>query len=392
MIYDNLTNKIAKVIPQQKFKFSFINGPKVEVLDENQNNKYLIKFIDNQTNFTHYETTLVGGYWGSSSLEYYIEWRIEIYDKNNHKVYEYLYNAHNKKVFINFESKALGDTLSWFPYVEEFRNKHKCEVVVSTFHNSWFKSKYPKIEFAEKGSTVHNLYAQYNIGWFYDGEKINYNRVPINFKLNVLGRTCSSTLGLEYKEIKPKLTFKNKGPIIDKPYICIAPHASSLAKYWNYPNGWQTLVDYFNSKGYKVMMITGEPLGDEWHDSKLGGKLKNVIDRTGKIPFGEIANDLMNAKAFIGVSSGLSWLSWSLSCPTTIISGFTQPLTEMESCNRIFTPSPEICNGCFNYHKLDAGDWNWCPEHKNTSRQFECTKSILPSTVIDSINIQLNIF
>ena len=102
MIYDNLTNKIAKVIPQQKFKFSFINGPKVEVLDENQNNKYLIKFIDNQTNFTHYETTLVGGHWGSSSLEYYIEWRIEIYDKNDHKIYEYLYNVYNKKVFIGF--------------------------------------------------------------------------------------------------------------------------------------------------------------------------------------------------------------------------------------------------------------------------------------------------
>ena len=391
MIYDNLTNKIAKVIPQQKFKFSFINGPKVEVLDENQNNKYLIKFIDNQTNFTHYETTLVGGHWGSSSLEYYIEWRIEIYDKNNHKIYEYLYNAHNKKVFISFESKALGDTLSWFPYVEEFRNKHKCEVVVSTFHNNLFKEKYPKIEFVEKGNTVHNLYAQYNIGCFYNDEKINYNKVPINFKLNTLGRICSSTLGLEYKEIKPKLTFKNTGSTIEGEYIVIAPHGSAHAKYWNYKGGWQTVIDYLNNKGYKVVMITQELLGDKWHDSKLGGTLTGVIDKTGNYPLSERANDLLNAKAFIGISSGLSWLSWSLNCPTTIISGFTQPLTEMESCNRIFTPSPEICSGCFSYHKLDAGDWEWCPEHKGTSRQFECTKKILPSTVIQTINTQLDI-
>ena len=33
---------------------------------------------------------------------------------------------------ICFDSKAIGDTLAWFPYVEEFRKKHECEVVVST--------------------------------------------------------------------------------------------------------------------------------------------------------------------------------------------------------------------------------------------------------------------
>lgn len=389
MIYDNLTNKIAK-IKNYNINITFINGVKVEI-NGNKNKKFNVKFYNNKTSELVYQTSIKGNMWCSPSLQYFIEWRIEIYDEDNNKIYEHLYNANNKKVFINFESKALGDTLSWFPFVEEFRNKHKCEVVVSTFHNSWFEEKYPKIKFIEKGNTIYNLYAQYSVGWFYDGEKINYNKTPINFRLNALGRTCSSTLGLEYKEIKPNLTFQNKGSIIDEPYICIAPHASALAKYWNYPKGWQILVNHFNSQGYKVMMITGEPLGDTWHDSKLGGMLENVIDRTGEIPFEEIANDLLNAKAFIGVSSGLSWLSWSLSCPTTIISGFTQPLTEIESCNRISTPSSEICNGCFSYHKLNAGDWEWCPEHKNTPRQFECTKKILPSTIINAINLQLGI-
>ena len=28
-------------------------------------------------------------------------------------------------------------------------------------------------------------------------------------------------------------------------------------------------------------MLTAEPLGDEWHDSKLGGTLTRVIDKTG---------------------------------------------------------------------------------------------------------------
>ena len=64
----------------------------------------------------------------------------------------------------------------------------------------------------------------------------------------------------------------------------------------------------------------------------------------------------------------------------------------MESCERISPTLSDICKGCYNSKRLDAGDWEWCPEHKGTSRQFECTKSILPSTVINSINQQLGIF
>lgn len=374
------------------FKVDFINGAKIEVVDGNSSDEFLVKFIDNQTQYTHYETTLKNGYWASPTIKYFIEWRIEVYDVDNNKIYEHLYNASNQKVLIYFDSKALGDTISWFPFVEEFRKKHKCKVVVSTYHNYFFEKKYSNLKFIKPGSIEDNIYAQYNVGWFYNNDHtINYDKVPINFKLNTLGKTCSSTLGLDYKEIKPQIYYSKKKPIIKDPYICIAPHASALAKYWNYPGGWQTLIDFFNSKGYKVMMITGEPLGDKWHDSKLGGTLKNVIDRTGKIPFNDIINDLVHAKAFIGVSSGLSWLSWSVNCHTTIISGFTQPTTEMESCNRIFTPTSEICNGCFNYNRLDPGDWEWCPEHKNTFRQFECTKTIQPSIIIDSLCKHLKI-
>jgi hypothetical protein len=35
--------------------------------------------------------------------------------------------------------------------------------------------------------------------------------------------------------------------------------------------------------------------------------------------------------------------------------------------------------------KFDKGDWNWCPEHKGTPRQFECHKSITPEMVINQI-------
>jgi autotransporter strand-loop-strand O-heptosyltransferase len=379
-----------KKIPNTKFIVSFINGAKVEIKDSNPKNQYHVKFIDNETNRIHYNVDLKGNHWGATNLSYYIEWRIEIY-LNKSKVYEHIYNAKNKRILINFESKALGDTLAWFPYLEEFRKKHNCKLIVSTFHNHFFKNQYPEIEFVDKGKIVHNLYAQYNIGWFYNNDKIDYSKNPINFRLHPLSKTCSSILGLDWKEIKPKLSFKKSKPTISGNYICIAPHGSAHAKYWNHPIGWQSIIDYYNKNNYKVVMITKEPLGDDWHDSKLGGTLKGVIDKTGDISLEDRANDLMNAKAFIGIGSGLAWLSWALNTPTVLISGFSKNYTEMESCMRINVPSSDICNGCFNYTKLDPGDWEWCPEHKNTFRQYECTKSITPSTVINTLNKQLKI-
>ena len=66
-------------------------------------------------------------------------------------------NLENKKVFITFESSSLGDSIAWIPYVLEFKNKHNCEVVVSTFWNKLFKKSYPEITFTEPGQNVNNF-------------------------------------------------------------------------------------------------------------------------------------------------------------------------------------------------------------------------------------------
>ena len=88
---------------------------------------------------------------------------------------------------------------------------------------------------------------------------------------------------------------------------------------------------------------------------------------------------------FIGIGSGLSWLAWTLNIPTVLISGFSDPISEFEGEDvvRIFNNS--VCNSCFNRHKFDPGDWNWCPDQRGTERQFECTKSITGKMVINKI-------
>jgi autotransporter strand-loop-strand O-heptosyltransferase len=69
-----------------------------------------------------------------------------------------------------------------------------------------------------------------------------------------------------------------------------------------------------------------------------------------------------------------------------MISNFSEEGHEFtENTTRIKNTS--VCHGCWNnpLFKFDKGDWNWCPEHKGTDRQFECQKSITPEMVMEQI-------
>jgi len=386
---NTILNPKPPLHPKNSLNVDFVNGCKVEI-NGNYETKYKVQFINQLNNDIVYEATISNNMWCKTNIRYFIDFIIKVEDLTTGKIaYEHIFNAKDKKVYIHLASKALGDTLAWVPYLKEFKDKHKCELVVSTFHNKMFNTQYPDIKFVEPGTEIFGLYAMYEIGWHYqESGEVQWDCNPQDFKKYPLQQTATDVLGLEYTEIKPKTTFINKGSKIEGDYVCIAPHASAHAKYWMYPGGWQKIIDYLRFKGYKVVIITQEPLNDEWHDSKLGGTLKNVIDKTGDYSLSERANDLMNAKAFIGLGSGLSWLSWAVGCPTILISGFSEYYSEFKDCERISPPSNK-CKGCFNKYQLDAGDWEWCPEHKDTNRHFECTKSITPEIVIKAINNQL---
>ena len=375
---------------QNTFNYNFVDGAFLEV-SGSEEKEYLVLFIDQDQNKIVHSSTIRNNMWTKTNLKYFVNWAIEVYC-NNELVFEHKYNPKGKKVYIHLDSSAIGDTLAWFPYVDEFRKKWDCQVVTSTFHNEWFEKEYPELKFIKPGTEVYDLYAMYGIGWYYESDAVvNYDRVPRDFKENNLQETSTDILGLDYIEIKPRIKFPKGKKTIKEKYVVIAPHASAHAKYWNYPGGWQKVIDHLSKKGYKVVMITQEPWGDSWHDSKLGGTLKNIVNKTGDFPLEERMVDIMYAEAFIGVGSGLSWLAWSLNTPVTLISGFSYEHTEF-NCNRIFPKDSKTCTGCFNREWLNPGDWEWCPDHKNTPRQFECSKSITPIEVIDSLNKSLNIY
>ena len=382
-MYSNLIKNPDNV--KATISFSFVQGAKIEIISPIPA-EYYIEFIDKKTNKNIYSTHIKNNNWTKCTLEYFIDWNIKVYQKEDNNfilIEDYHYDATNKRVFISLDSKSLGDTLAWFPYVEEFRKKHNCRIICSTFHNHFFENEYFKIEFIEPGNVVHNLYAMYNVGWFYKENNIlDMLKHPYEVKTQTLQKTASDILGIEFKEIIPKIT---KPLVLEKKnQISIALHSTAQAKYWNNPNGWQEVVDWCYEKGYEVVMLSKE--GDTYmgNNHPTGLKYLNSYDIKNTI------DALCNSKAFIGISSGLSWLSWATNTPTLVISGFTEEYTEPESCYRIGSPQGK-CRGCFNSHQLDAGDWNWCPIHKGTDRQFECSKSITSEMVIKELKKILNI-
>jgi hypothetical protein len=130
-------NKNYDQVPPEKVNMNFIDGSTVEIFDNfPYERKFYIDFVDNKTNETIYNSIIKNGWWTKVSKKYFVDWSIKIKsDKFNH---EYRMDLKDKKVLISFESKSLGDNLAWIPYVEEFREKHNCEVVCSTFFNELF--------------------------------------------------------------------------------------------------------------------------------------------------------------------------------------------------------------------------------------------------------------
>jgi autotransporter strand-loop-strand O-heptosyltransferase len=278
---------------------------------------------------------------------------------------------------ICFESKSLGDSLAWMPYVEKFRIDKKSKVICSTFKNDLFKNQYPEIEFVEPGTGVNNLYGLYRLGLFYDDKRtIRYDNHPSNPKVEPLGKMATDILGLEYEEIKPKLpTFSDK----KKKRVCIAVHSTSQCKYWNNPTGWQQVVNHLKRKGYEVRLLSRE------EDGYMGNKNPQGVVQQKPGPLEKVIQVLEESELFIGIGSGLSWLAWSVGIPCVIISGFSEEYSEPTiGVSRII--NKDVCHGCWNVYDFNPGDWNWCPVNKGTKQQFECSKSITGQDVIKEID------
>jgi len=286
------------------------NSPKVSIFNDTNIN-YKVEFIDTLTNEV-ISTNCQSNQIVVSGKQWSINWLIKVYREGEDiPFFIEEFNPKGKTVFIKMDATALGDNIAWISYVEEFRKKWDCNIICSTFHNSLFTKIYPNILFVEPNTVIQNVYAQYYIGANRNDEVYS----PVFHKKVPLQMIGSHLLNLPWKEVRPELDkmFVGSKRNIQEKYVCISEFASSEKKCWKEVGGWQSVVDYLNSKGYKVVVI-----------SKEKTSLVNVVDLTDKnLPILDVAYMLYHAEFFMGVSSGLSWLAWAVNTKVVMISDCT---------------------------------------------------------------------
>lgn len=275
-----------------------------------------------------------------------------------------------ERVLILLKSKALGDTIAFLPYANEYARRRgvKCDVICNFKH--LFSGLYENIEIIE---------ATPNLSVYSDVIGCNYD---FNMPLQ---EGFASQLGvLDAGRIRPLISPTRKGIPLAKRYVCFSMHSTAQAKHWNNNNSWEKLCEELKKEDLIPVCIDRHPsFGAEGNWNPVPG---NCLNKTGmELP--DMINWIEHCEFFIGLSSGLTWVAHALGKRCVMISGVTPKENEFtEDCIRLH--KNDVCNSCFtqpNKYKFDPGDWFWCPEHKGTSRQFECTKKISAKQVMDAI-------
>lgn len=346
---------------------NFHNGAQISISGGSPDETYSFEFINSDKDKSLYGGQLKTNHWAKCAVSKYTPYRIKVIHKEK-LLLDYFLNLKDKNVLIILDSTSLGDTIAWFPFVEEFRKKHQCNVTCSTNWCELFESNYPDVKF-QPLTWSGDFYAIYKIGCYK-----NELDSPYSYKDVPLQKISSSILGLRDEEIVPKIVVKDTVRKIPNKYVCFAMESTAQAKFWNNPTGWQEVVNYLNSIGLEPVLI----------QAGQNDSLKNIRNLSGKKSIHDTINYIHNSEFFIGIGSGLSWLAWGLNKPVVLISGFSLPKSEFNTPYRVINNN--VCHGCWNEHDFDKGDWNWCPKHKNTPRQFECSIKITSDMVIEKIN------
>jgi autotransporter strand-loop-strand O-heptosyltransferase len=286
---------------------------------------------------------------------------------------------------IKIVSGSLGDTIGALSVIEQYRRESgKTIAVIAKLDAEYFSDSYPEIEIFP-----HRIEPRFNPAnnTAILGDRIfgGYRKIYYDF-YKPLMKGYADQLGISSWE-RPKIdSFISERPIKSK-YACFSMHSTAQAKHWNYPGGWEALCRMLRKKGITPVCIdVHDTFGVEGHWNKVPGP---CVKKHG-MDLKEMSNYIHHSEFFIGISSGLSWVAHALNKPVVMISGVTSEDNEFEE-DTIRVINEKVCHGCINSKEInfDAGDWLWCPLHKNTDRQFECTKEITPEQVFLEIESKL---
>jgi autotransporter strand-loop-strand O-heptosyltransferase len=367
-------------IPTQRgargIQFDYNDGCRV-VLPESDE-PWRVRLSDIDTGNILFETQMKAGR-VNSTKRYYVPVRIEVWQRDE-RIFAHEYSAAGRDVLIQFPVGTIGDTVGWLPYAIKFGEIHHCRLTCAIGDKliPLFRDAYPDVRFVTHEEVkVDQFYATYSIGLFFDDKDCVFQ--PCDFRYVGLHRTAGYILGVDPTETPPRVALADDSRPIAERYVCIAAQSTTQSKYWNNPAGWREIVAFLKQAGYRVICVDQKSVhgqGIIWNHIPYGAE-----DETGDRPLAERARWLKHAEFFVGLSSGLAWLAWAMGRPVVMISGFTHPSNEFATPYRII--NYHTCNSCWNdpHHRFDHKDFLWCPRHKETPRQFECTRLITAEQV-----------
>lgn len=342
------------------FEVSFIDGPFLNIKG--------ISLREYDVEYSHdgisvYRLNQKCGMWSRPSTKYFQNWKVTA-KLNGELKFEHIFNPEGKKILISMGSKALGDTIAWMPYIDEFRKKYNCKVVCSGWWQEIFD--YPEIEFVKPGALIQDVYASYSVGCYDDQLDKNVR----NWRLTNLQQVASDILGLTYAPIRARIKVPLR-KVSKKPYVCFSEFSTMRNKLWNREGAWQKVVNHLKDLDYDVVSVSNEP-----------SQLEGIIKHNGQSIQNTIA-DIAGCEFYIGLNHGPSWVAYALGIPYIMITGVSEDWNDAPNPYRIAINN-EVCGvGCFNDPSLEINrGWEWCGRNKD----YICTSAITEEMVYDMIN------
>lgn len=148
------------------FVISFNPNPKLEIKGGPEEEKYFVKFINKKNGNTVFSENLRQHTWAICFFQDYVDWKVEVFNRNKEKIFYYNFNLKGKTVLIEMDNNNIDEVISWMGYVEQFQKKYKCKTVCLSYHSDMLKNKYRDIEIFDISTypkTDPEIYAYYKI-------------------------------------------------------------------------------------------------------------------------------------------------------------------------------------------------------------------------------------
>jgi len=159
---------------------------------------------------------------------------------------------------------------------------------------------------------------------------------------------------------------------INTPYVVICPFTTRPQKHWS-DASWLALTPKLTLAGLKVVMLGGP--GDVEYARRLCQN-SAIINLVGETKLTEAALIIQQAKALIGVDTGLTHMGHMHAIPTVALFGSTRPYLHTDTHN-----------GKVIYHALHCSP---CKRNPTCGGRFQCLTDISPDDIMAQLNPLLN--